>query len=242
MARSFDFTSGTLDNARSYYLSNIIPQAAAVNQGPWKLLEDSLGNLARFHDKEVYVIAGVAGNKGTVKGEGKIVMPASVWKVAVVVPRDRGLTGVQSFRDIDDVIAVVMPNDPTVDSHWETYKTTVDQVERVSGYDLLALLPDKLERSVQNGDIFAAKALDRAAGAVRDLAAAAGLNDGQANSLLAKVSAAQDQLASGNSTPAVKQLAALLNELDALVQSGRAADADTSVLRTMIQSLMSSIS
>jgi len=152
MARSFDFTSGTLDNARSYYLSNIIPQAAAVNQGPWKLLEDSLGNLARFHDKEVYVIAGVAGSKGTVKGEGKIVMPASVWKVAVVLPRDHGLADVQSFRDIDDVIAVVMPNDPTVDSHWQTYKTTVDQIERVSGYDVLSLLPDKLERSVQNGE------------------------------------------------------------------------------------------
>ncbi|HET9635918.1 MAG TPA: DNA/RNA non-specific endonuclease [Gemmatimonadaceae bacterium] len=241
MARSFDFTSGTLDNARSYYLSNIIPQAAAVNQGPWKLLEDSLGNLARFHDKEVYVIAGVAGNKGTVKGEGKIVIPASEWKVAVVLPRDHGLASVQSFRDVDDVIAVIMPNDPTVDSHWETYKTTVDEVERVSGYDVLSLLPDKLERSVQNGDIFAAQKLDRAAGAVRDLAAAANLNDGQTNSLLAKISAAQDQLGSGNSTPAVKQLGSLLNEIDALIKSGRVTDTDATTLRSMVQAIMTSI-
>jgi DNA/RNA endonuclease G (NUC1) len=218
MARSFDLTTGTLDNARSFYLSNVIPQAAAVNEGPWKLLEDYLGNLARFQNKEVYVIAGVAGNKATVKGEGKIVIPSAVWKVALVLPRDHGLADVRSFRDIDDVIAVIMPNDPTVDSHWETYKTSVDEVERVSGYDLLALLPDKLERSVENNDILAAWHLDHVATMVRSLAAA-GLNDGELNSLAAKISAAQDQLASGNSTPAVNQLRSLLNELSALTSS-----------------------
>ncbi|HJQ09709.1 MAG TPA: DNA/RNA non-specific endonuclease [Gemmatimonadaceae bacterium] len=240
MARSFDFTSGTLDNARSYYLSNIIPQAAAVNQGPWKLLEDSLGNLARFHDKEVYVIDGVAGSKGTVKGEGKIVMPASVWKVAVVLPRDHGLANVQSFRDIEDVIAVIMPNDPTVDSHWETYKTSVDEVERVSGYDVLALLPDKLERAVENNDIIVAWRLDDAVAKARALSAA-GLNDGEINSLVAKISAAQDQLAIGNSTPAANQLGSLLNQLNALTKSGRISDGDAAALRAMIQALVSAI-
>jgi hypothetical protein len=94
----------------------------------------------------------------------------------VVLPRDHGLADIQSFRDIDDVIAVIMPNEPTVDSHWETYKTTVDEIERISGYDLLALLPDKLERAVQNNDILVAWQLDRAAGLIRDLSAADGLS------------------------------------------------------------------
>ncbi|MDP9205251.1 MAG: DNA/RNA non-specific endonuclease [Gemmatimonadota bacterium] len=150
MARSFDFTSGTLDNAMSYYLSNIIPQAAAVNQGPWKILEDTLGNLARFHDKEVYVIDGVAGSKGSVKGEGKITIPAGEWKVALVMPRNHGLADVHDYRNIEDVIAVIMPNDPGPNPDWKTYKTTVDEVERVSGYDLLSLLPDKIERAVES--------------------------------------------------------------------------------------------
>jgi DNA/RNA endonuclease G (NUC1) len=150
LARSFDFTSGTLDNALSYYLSNIIPQAAQVNQGPWKILEDTLGNLARFHDKEVYVIDGVAGSKGSVKGEGKITIPASEWKVALVMPRNHGLADVHDYRDIEDVIAVIMPNDPGPNPDWKTYKTTVDEVERVSGYDLLSLLPDKIESAVES--------------------------------------------------------------------------------------------
>jgi len=242
MARSFDFTSGTLDNARSYYLSNIIPQAAAVNQGPWKILEDTLGNLARFDNKEVYVIDGVAGSKGTVKNEGKIVMPAYVWKVAVILPRNHRLADVHDFRDIDDVIAVIMPNDPTVNSDWKTYKTTVDEVERTSGYDLLSLLPDKLEAAVESNMIFAAKALDQANLLVGTLATNTGLNAGESNALLAKIDAAQKQLAIGNATPAANQLRALLNQLDAMVGSGRITDADATPLRSMIQGVIDSVS
>ncbi len=241
MARSFDFTSGSLDNARSYYLSNIIPQAAAVNQGPWKILEDSLGNLARFDGKEVYIIDGVAGNKGTVKDEGKIVMPAQVWKVAIVVPRDRGLAGITSFNDIDDVIAVIMPNDPTVNGDWQTYKTSVDEVERISGYDLLALLPDKLEQSVENNDVLAAKALNDAMTLARSFASAAQLNAGEMNSLLSKIGSAQNQLAIGNTTPARNQLQSLLNEIDAIVTSGRATATDVAPLSRMIQRLIDSL-
>ena len=97
LARSFDRTSASLDNAFTFYFSNIVPQAADLNQGPWAIMENVLGDLARLQNKEVYIIAGVAGNAGTVKNEGKIVIPASTWKVAVVMPRDQGLA------NIDDV-------------------------------------------------------------------------------------------------------------------------------------------
>lgn len=44
-----------------------------------------------------------------------------------------------------------MPNDPGVRNvPWETYKTTVDAVEALSGYDLLALLPDHIEIAVES--------------------------------------------------------------------------------------------
>ena len=77
LARSFDRTSASLDNAFTFYFTNIVPQAADLNQGPWAIMENDLGDLARLQNKEVYIIAGVAGNKGTVKNEGKIVIPAS---------------------------------------------------------------------------------------------------------------------------------------------------------------------
>jgi hypothetical protein len=169
------------------------------------------------------------------------VIPAQVWKVAIVVPRDRGLADIRSFDDIDDVIAVVMPNDPGVNADWTTYKTTVDEVERVSGYDLLSLLPDKLEQSVENNDVLAAKALNGATTAAQEFATTAGLNAGQANSLLAKISAAQNQLAMGNTTPARSQLQSVLNELSAIVSSGRATDAQVAPLVAAIQGVIDSL-
>jgi endonuclease G len=150
MARSFDFTSGTLDNARSYYFSNIVPQFADLNQGPWAALENYLGNRARTDGKEVYIIDGPAGNKGTVKGEGKIVIPEVTWKVALVLPLNHGLANVHDWRDIDEVVAVIMPNQPGVRNvDWTTYKKTVKDVEAVSGYDLFSLLPAKVRRAVE---------------------------------------------------------------------------------------------
>jgi DNA/RNA endonuclease G (NUC1) len=150
LARSFDRTTGTLDNATTFYFSNIIPQAADLNQGPWAILENYLGDKARFENKEVYIVAGVAGSIGTVKDSGKLVIPDKVWKVAVIMPHDRGLADVHDYRDVE-VVAVTMPNVPGVRNvDWHTYQTTIDAVEALSGYDLLSLLPDKIERAVES--------------------------------------------------------------------------------------------
>ncbi len=160
LARSFDRTSASLDNATTFYFSNIIPQAADNNQGPWAAMENYLGDLARFSDREVYIVAGVAGNKGTVKNEGRIVIPAQVWKVALVLPRDAGLASIDSWDDVT-VIAAILPNDAGIRAvNWETYLTTVDAVEALSGYDLLALLRDDIEVAVESGTRPPAAAFD----------------------------------------------------------------------------------
>ena len=152
LARSFDRTAGSLDNAFTFLFSNIVPQAADLNQGPWAVMENALGDLARFQNKEVYIVAGVAGSRGTLKNEGKITIPASTWKVAVILPRDRGLADVHAPQDLE-IIAVIMPNEPGIRNvDWHTYQTTVDVVETASGYDLLAALPDWIERIVEAND------------------------------------------------------------------------------------------
>ncbi|HMG18112.1 MAG TPA: DNA/RNA non-specific endonuclease, partial [Gemmatimonadales bacterium] len=150
LARSFDRTSGSLDNANTFLFSNIVPQAADLNQGPWAVMENFLGDLSRFDDKEVYIITGVAGNNGTIKNEGKITIPAFTWKVALILPRDHGLANVNSYSDVE-AVAVIMPNRPGIRNvDWQTYKTTIDAVEALSGYDLLALLADAIEIAVES--------------------------------------------------------------------------------------------
>ena len=149
LARSADRTGGALDNARTFYFSNIIPQTADNNQGPWAALETYLAELAVVGGKEVYIIAGASGSKGTVKSEGRITIPATVWKVAVILPRNAGLSSITSAADVQ-VVAVVMPNDAGIRTNtWQSYRTTIDAVETLSGRDLLRLLPDAIEAEIE---------------------------------------------------------------------------------------------
>ncbi|HET9863717.1 MAG TPA: PKD domain-containing protein, partial [Steroidobacteraceae bacterium] len=88
--------------------------------------------------------------KGTLKNQGRVVIPTSTWKVAVILPHDAGLASIHDYRDLQ-VIAVDMPNEPGVRNvDWHTYLTTVDAIEASSGYDLLALLPDDVENAVES--------------------------------------------------------------------------------------------
>lgn len=226
LARSFDRTVGTLDNATTFYLSNIIPQASDLNQGPWANLETYLGDLARYQDKEVYIVAGVAGSKGTVKDEGKITIPAQVWKVAVILPRDEGLASVHAPGNVQ-VLAVAMPNEPGVRNvDWHTYQTTVNAVEALSGYDLLSKLPDDVEWLVEAGidapeSATAARMLEVLAGGVKTLTDAGVLSAGNGNDLQASLSAAAAALERGSDDAAREQLGAFQNKVEALVRAGR---------------------
>lgn len=151
MTRSFDRTTGTLDNARTFYFSNVVPQAADLNQGPWANMENYLGALAQNSDKEVYIYVGPAGSIGTVKNEGKINIPKYTWKVALVLPYGKGLADVHDYRDVNEVVAVIMPNVPGIkDVDWTTYKVTIDAVEALTGYNFLSLLSERTQRALES--------------------------------------------------------------------------------------------
>ena len=321
LARSFDRTSGSLDNAYTFYFSNIVPQASDLNQGPWAAMENYLGDLARFSNKEVYIIAGVAGNKGTLKNEGKVVIPDYTWKVALILPRDEGLADVHSYSDVQ-VVAAVMPNNAGVRNvDWHTYETTVDSVEALSGYDLLALLPDPIEIAVESNTVPPVAATDgpysgylpgenismsgaassdadagqtltyawdfgdgstatgmnvthayasagtfnvqlivtdplaladtvtttatvetqgQGAGDAKAIVAGLNISAGNAKSLNAKLDAAIAAFDRGNTGAAVNQLNALLNEINAMVTSGRLSSTDAAPLITLINRIITS--
>ncbi len=169
LARSFDRTAGALDNARTFYFSNIIPQFGSVNQGPWAVMENYLGGLAQGGTKEVYIIAGATGSQGTVKSEGLITIPEWVWKVAVIMPRDGRLSDIDGLEDFE-LVAVVMPNtsiNRTTD--WRTFEVSVDSVEALSGYDLLALLRNDLEIAAESRTQFPIAATDGPYGNLENL-------------------------------------------------------------------------
>lgn len=162
MVQSLNRTTTEQENASTFLLTNILPQAGENNQGPWQRFENHLTDLARLENREVYVIAGgqYAPAPATVKGEGKVQIPDYTWKIAVVMPRGAGVDDARTTADLE-VIAVRMPNlaEPGVpasalgirDHDWQRYRTSVRSIEQATGYDFLAALPDSLEVLVETG-------------------------------------------------------------------------------------------
>lgn len=160
MTQSFNRTVTLPDNAATYYTTNILPQAAANNGGPWGDFEFYTNGRA-FDGEEVYLVAGgeFGRHPSTLKGEGKVQIPDWTWKVAVFLGPDETLDDVESLDDLE-VIAIRTPNriEPGVDGttdgisdRWEDYVVEVDEIEARTGYDLLDLLDDGLEVRLESG-------------------------------------------------------------------------------------------
>jgi endonuclease G len=143
--RSEERTWDITDNKSTFMMTNIVPQTHDLNAGPWLDFEYYLQDLAQNQNKEIYVISGPSGNKGTLSGAGKVQIPTYTWKIAVIMPYGQGLADVTSTSSIQ-VIAVDMPNTTgIISAPWTNYKTTVDALEGYTGYNFLAKLPDTIE-------------------------------------------------------------------------------------------------
>ncbi len=131
-------------NEETFFMTNIVPQTGSLNQYPWETLESYSRRLVR-NGNDVYTIAGVYGDKGRIKN--KITVPTNCWKVVIVLPRGRGAADV---NERTRVIAVDMPNTDGLDNQrWERYRTTVREIERRTGYDLLDALPKALQDTLE---------------------------------------------------------------------------------------------
>jgi len=62
-----------------------------------------------------------------------------------------------------------------------------------------------------------------------------------ANSLQVKLDAAANQLGKGNGTPAANQVEAFVNELNAMIRSGRVSESQAAALLTYAQRVIASI-
>ena len=155
---SADRTASAEDNSMTFLMTNMVPQAPDSNRVVWRLLEEYERDLA-LEGNELYIIAGVYGVGGT-SGTGtwdyipvklksgetiNMEVPAYTWKVMVVLPE--GSNDIDRISTDSTVIAVMIPNKQDVheDATWETYKTSIDEIESLTGYDFFELLSDDVE-------------------------------------------------------------------------------------------------
>jgi endonuclease G len=151
---SGDRTSSIAANSSTFLMTNMIPQAQFHNQIVWGGMEDSLRRLVSMGN-EVYIIMGSYGMGGTGNGGfkttidgGKVTVPASIWKIAIVLPDGNNDSARVSVNT--RVIAVDVPNTNTLLSNWKNYRTSVDAIETVTGYNLISKLPPSLQAVLES--------------------------------------------------------------------------------------------
>ncbi|OGX85565.1 DNA/RNA non-specific endonuclease [Hymenobacter glacialis] len=150
---SADRTSTVADNSATFLMTNMIPQAPSNNQITWAALENYSRTLMD-QGNELYIIMGVYGRGGTGSAgyfetidQGRIQVPARVWKVIVVLPV--GNNDVSRVSTATRIIAIDTPNQQGLTSNWGQYRTSVDAIEAATGLDVLSALPTSVQQAVE---------------------------------------------------------------------------------------------
>ncbi len=149
MVRSEERTATLEDNESTFFTTNLLPQTHDMNAGPWLRLEEECQHLSQRENKELYIICGgiYAKNFPTI-GKGKVAVPEKCFKIVVVLNRGQGLKDVNANTR---VIAVMMPNiTGIIHEGWQQYVTTVDDIERATGYDFLNALPTDVQKAIES--------------------------------------------------------------------------------------------
>jgi endonuclease G len=138
MCPSADRTLTIAANQQTFYLTNMVPQSAHNNRGPWAALEEESRTLVQG-GKELFVVTGGVYSSGSATIGSGVSVPDKTFKVIVVL--DAVGQGPASVTTSTRVIAVMMPNTDALISQsapWRNFRTTVDAIEAVTGDDFLS--------------------------------------------------------------------------------------------------------
>lgn len=149
---SGDRTNTVADNSSTFFMTNMMPQAANNNQGPYANLEVYSRTLATSGN-ELYIVTGGAGIGGTglngfttTIANGHVTVPAYTWKVIVVLPN--GTNDIDRINKNTRVIAVIMPNAQSIgiNTPWQNFRVSVRQVEKLTGYNFFTNVRPQMRR------------------------------------------------------------------------------------------------
>lgn len=143
---SADRQDSTQSNARTFLFTNIAPQLHELNSGPWEQLESWTRRRAKRGDVLYVVAGGVFSAPFSTIGNG-VAVPVAHFKIIVVLKPGQGARDV---NERTEVLAALMPNQRGVGERaWTEYLTSVDAIERASGYDFLSAVPERVQRVIE---------------------------------------------------------------------------------------------
>ncbi len=156
MCPSEDRDGSSTDNAATFLMSNMIPQAPNNNQITWNSFETYCRTLLN-QGNELYIISGGYGSGGSGSNggityslsNGQINVPSNIWKVVLVIPI--GSNDISRINETTRIIAIDVPNNQTVNSQpWHYYRKSVDQIEILTGLDFFSNVSPTIQNSIES--------------------------------------------------------------------------------------------
>ena len=121
-----------------FVMANMCPQDHSLNSGAWNTLENKERNWA-VRDSAIVIVAGPIYNADDIKTIGNgVLVPSAFFKVLLA-----------PYVEKPRAIAFVFPNMSSPGS-MQNYVMTVDDVEKLTGYDFFSSLPDDIENEVES--------------------------------------------------------------------------------------------
>ena len=130
------------DNISTFILSNIIPQTPELNRGPWVGFEYWCEEQCKSQDRELFIYSGGVYSDSSKYIKNRIRIPDACFKIVVVLKRQETADDISESTEI---VAVIMPNDFIKMGSWQNYLTSIDEIEKATGYDFLSNVRDDIE-------------------------------------------------------------------------------------------------
>ena len=142
LAPAADMKWSSLAMSESFFMSNMSPQAPSFNRGIWKKLEAKVRKWATDNES-IYIVTGgvLKGSLNTI-GKNKVSVPEYYYKVILDYnePEIKG-------------IGFILPN-KKANKPLNSYKVSIDDVEKFTGIDFFHLLPDSIEDKIESSKDF----------------------------------------------------------------------------------------
>jgi endonuclease G len=138
MCPSADRTLTAAANSQTFFLTNMVPQAANNNRGPWAALETEARQLVAS-GKELFIITGGTYSAGSLTIGSGVKVPDKTFKVIVVM--NAAGQGPSAVNSNTRVIGVLMPNansQISLSAPWRNFRVSVDAIEALTGQNFLS--------------------------------------------------------------------------------------------------------
>ena len=126
----------------TFFMSNICPQVPDFNRGIWENIEARVRGWA-VRDEELFIVTGPILRKGlpTIGRYNNVAVPEFFYKIVLFYQPKTGKT--------PRAIAFLLPNEALFGKKMNNYVLSIDEVEKATGLDFFAKLPDDLETKLE---------------------------------------------------------------------------------------------